>query len=68
MRPTSSIPGGWERLWVKLLALSAQGAEPDPTQGVQAAFWTEGPQETALPRASHPGTAGALGENVHRQC
>lgn len=25
-----------------VLALSAQGVEPDPTQGVQAAFWTEG--------------------------
>lgn len=49
-------------------AFGSQGVEPDPTQGVQAAFWTEGhshlTQEMALPRDSPQ----AFGKNVHRQC
>lgn len=40
-----------------VLALSAQGVEPDPTQGVQAAFWTEGDGPA---QGQPPGTDGLL--------
>lgn len=44
------------------LALSAQGAEPGPARGVQAAFWV--PQELPCPA---PGTDGLYTENLGKK-